>query len=65
MANDERLLTPAEVSARLGVPVATLAQWRCYRRGPAFVKVGKHVRYERGELDRYLREATVEPLPAA
>ena len=41
----DRLLWPEEVAEVLGVPVGTLANWRYQRRAPAFVKVGRHVRY--------------------
>jgi len=41
----DRLLSPEDVSAYLGVPVGTLANWRYLGRGPAFLRVGRHVRY--------------------
>lgn len=41
----EKLLTPQELSEHLGVPTTTLANWRYLHRGPAFVRVGRHVRY--------------------
>jgi excisionase family DNA binding protein len=40
-----RLLTPTEVAEMLGIPDRTLDQWRYLRRGPAFVKIGRHARY--------------------
>ena len=53
---EDRLLWPEEVAEMLGVPVGTLANWRYLGRGPAFVKVGRHVRYRRhgvlGWIDR-------------
>lgn len=45
-ATAERLWSVAEVSFFLGVPVATLRAWRCQGRGPASVKLGRHVRYD-------------------
>jgi len=41
----ERLLTPNELSRHLGIPTTTLANWRYLRKGPAFVRIGRHVRY--------------------
>lgn len=41
----DRLLTPGDVSAYLGVPLGTLANWRYLGRGPAYLRVGRHVRY--------------------
>lgn len=41
----EPLMTAEELSARYGVPVKTLANWRSNRQGPAYIKAGKHIRY--------------------
>ena len=41
----ERLWTIGEVSAFLGIPVATLHQWRYLGTGPDAYRVGKHLRY--------------------
>jgi excisionase family DNA binding protein len=42
----ERLWTPTEVAAYLGVPVQTLYQWRRKRTGPPGCRVGRHLRYD-------------------
>lgn len=42
----ERLWTTSEVAEFLGVPVATLWQWRHAGIGPEAFKVGKHLRYD-------------------
>lgn len=39
-------LTPVQVSEDTGIAVGTLANWRVLGTGPAFVKVGRLVRYE-------------------
>jgi hypothetical protein len=57
----EGLLTPEALSAELGVPVKTLAQWRYLRNGPAWVKVGRHVRYRRGDVDGWLSDLVTRP----
>jgi len=41
----DRLWTIQEVSAFLGIPVATLHQWRYLGTGPDAYRVGKHLRY--------------------
>lgn len=41
----DRLWTPVDVAAYLGVPVATLYQWRTRRYGPPARRIGKHLRY--------------------
>jgi predicted DNA-binding transcriptional regulator AlpA len=41
-----RTWTPEDVSAFLGVPVATLYQWRHRGIGPKSRRIGRHVRYK-------------------
>lgn len=55
----ERLLAPGDVARVIGVPVATLANWRSGRTGPAFLKVGRHVRYRRVDLDEWIASRVV------
>jgi len=38
-------LTPEDLSDRWSLPLKTLSQWRWYRKGPPFVKMGKRIRY--------------------
>jgi excisionase family DNA binding protein len=40
------LWTPTDVAQFLGVPVATLYQWRRRRIGPPAHRVGRHLRYD-------------------
>lgn len=51
---DDELLTPDETAEWLKVPVRTLSQWRYQREGPAWFKVGRHVRYQRSDVARWL-----------
>ncbi|WP_311209502.1 MULTISPECIES: helix-turn-helix domain-containing protein [unclassified Aeromicrobium] len=39
------LLTPADVGEHLRLSEKTLANWRCQGRGPAFLRVGRDIRY--------------------
>ncbi|WP_219468804.1 helix-turn-helix transcriptional regulator [Nonomuraea rhizosphaerae] len=41
----DKLWTIDDVSAFLGVPIATLYQWRHHRTGPRGHKIGRHLRY--------------------
>lgn len=55
MAEAQKFLTPAEVSARWNgaVSVGTLANWRSAGRGPAFQKFGTRVRYPAAGLEQW------------
>jgi excisionase family DNA binding protein len=50
----ERLMTAQEVAEHLGVPVATLYQWRYRGEGPRALRVGRHLRYVRADLDAWV-----------
>lgn len=55
----DRLLAPADVAQVLGVPTATLANWRSGRTGPLFLKIGRLVRYRGADLDAWIDEQVV------
>ena len=58
--SEKSVYTVNEAAEYLGLAVSTLNKWRCYRnRGPAFVKLGKAVRYRKEALDTYLAENSV------
>jgi hypothetical protein len=42
------------VAERLNVPAATVRQWRYLRKGPRFLKVGRHVRYDPRDVESWL-----------
>lgn len=52
----EPLMTAAELSAYLGVPVPTLYRWRTRGEGPQGIRVGRHVRYHRAAVRAWLAE---------
>ena len=52
----ERLLSVDEVAEFLGIPVATLYQWRHKGAGPAAYRVGRHLRYEPAAVRAWLDE---------
>lgn len=57
----EPLMTPDEVAAYLQMPRATLQLWRAKRRGPRAYKVGRHVRYRREDVLRWLEQRADDP----
>jgi excisionase family DNA binding protein len=56
-----QMVTPTELATELGIPVKTLAEWRSRGLGPAYVKVGRHVRYRREAIDDWEARQTREP----
>jgi len=50
------LLTLREVAQILRVPEATLRYWIHKETGPTNLKIGRHIRYPRAALQRWMRE---------
>jgi excisionase family DNA binding protein len=50
----DRLMTMAEVSDLLGIPVSTLYGWRHRGEGPAGYRIGRHVRYRRAAVEAWI-----------
>jgi len=58
---NDSLLTPKQAAGYLGLPEATLAQWRSQRRGPPYIKLElRLVRYRRADLEEWLARQTIE-----
>jgi hypothetical protein len=55
------LLTQAEAAAMLHKSLRVLRFWRTAGVGPAYVKLGKTILYDRHELIAYVRSNTVRP----
>ena len=45
-----------DLSEWLGIPVATIYNWRYASNGPPGFKIGRHVRYRRSEVDRWFEQ---------
>lgn len=54
-------LTEGEAAARLGLKVATLRAWRNQGRGPAYVRLGRAIRYLSADLDEFLHSNRHNP----
>jgi excisionase family DNA binding protein len=52
----QRLATRQEVAEYLGVPATTLAQWAHRGKGPEYIRVGRHCRYDFRSVTRWLDE---------
>jgi excisionase family DNA binding protein len=53
-----KLWTVQDVSDYLGVPVATLYQWRTTGYGPAARRVGKYLRYKPEDVETWFDAIT-------
>jgi excisionase family DNA binding protein len=53
---DGCLLRPDELASLLGIPLATIYRWRSRGDGPCGIRVGRHVRYRRDDVERWLDE---------
>ena len=54
-------LTETEAAARLGLKVATLRAWRNQGRGPAYVRLGRAIRYLATDLEEFLQSNRHNP----
>lgn len=53
------LLTAEQVSVITGLALDTLAQWRSQRRGFPYLKIGRAVRYDPNDVQKYLQGCRV------
>jgi predicted DNA-binding transcriptional regulator AlpA len=49
-------LSPADLAAREGVPLATVYTWNYTGTGPRYFRAGRHVRYRLADVERWERE---------
>lgn len=61
MMNANELLTTREAAKVLDLKPNTLAKWRAGEVGPAWVQIGRNVRYRRGDLSAWLEGNRVLP----
>lgn len=58
------LWTTEMLADHLRVPVATIYNWRWAGKGPRAIRVGRHLRYRRSDVEAWL-EQQADPIPAA
>ena len=59
MFQNDLIYRPSDPALRLIATENTLAKWRHFGRGPAFVKLGSRVGYRGGDLNRWLEARRV------
>ena len=64
MAREAEFMSPEGLADYLGLPVRTVYSWRHRGSGPRGIKVGRHVRYRRTDVDDWL-EKLADQEPAA
>ena len=57
------LLTVPELSDELKVPIPTIYKWRATGLGPRGIRVGKHVRFRREDVEAWLEQQADEQQP--
>ena len=50
------LLNETETAKQLSLKTSTLRKWRCYGKGPSFVKFGSAVRYEQEAIIAFIND---------
>lgn len=55
----KRFLTAPEVAGEYPVATQTLARWRCDGSGPAFLRIGRKIAYDRQVLDEWFAAHSV------
>ncbi|KFF30865.1 helix-turn-helix domain-containing protein [Bifidobacterium bombi] len=60
-ATSAKLLTPAEVTEILVIPVSTLNAWRAQKIELPYVHIGRQVRYRPEDVTNLIRRNTVRP----
>jgi len=49
-----KLLNEREVAELLNIKVSTLRKWRLLKRGVAFVRVGRAIRYAAADVEQFI-----------
>jgi excisionase family DNA binding protein len=61
----DELLDPDGLAKYLGIPLNTVYQMNSRGTAPRRIRVGKHIRYRRTDVDAWLESRAVGPGPAA
>ena len=56
---DKALLTAEQVAKLTSMAIETLAQWRSQKRGIPYLKIGRAVRYDAADVQKYLEGCRV------
>lgn len=59
---ETKYYSPKDAAAYLGVTYALMQKWRLHRSGPRYHRIGRLVRYNRVDLDSFMRKHSVGAL---
>src|SRR5262245_6986650 len=59
----DQLLTQEQAATHIGVKPPTLASWRHYGKGPSYIKVGRSCFYKMADVEHWLNEQAIIPIP--
>jgi len=57
----DNMLNDREAAQLLGKRVQTLRNWRSLKRGPAYIKLGRSVKYRIEDLQEYILRSRIDP----
>lgn len=60
MSDETRRLTDRQVEEIYGIPRRQLQQLRYLKRGPAYERLGRAIRYVRADVEAWLKKGRVE-----
>ena len=60
MGSEQRYISPLELSQYLSIAVQTVYEWTSQKKIP-FVKLGRLVRFDQQEIDKWMKTQRVEP----
>lgn len=58
-----KLVNTKQAAEILGLRPNTLEIWRCHKKGPKYVKLGRRILYDLGDLEEFTASCTVETRP--
>jgi excisionase family DNA binding protein len=54
-------LTIEDLARELGIPVRTVSDWRYRGKGPRGHRIGRHIRFRRRDVEKWLETLADEP----
>ena len=54
------LLVEGEIAQQIGVSLPTIRRWRYERKGPAYIRMGRTIRYRQEDIDEFIARSVNE-----